>query len=53
VLASGRRTASVTAASPVLALAFFKRDVWALERSAPDAARRFSAAFDQRAGPPA
>jgi Cyclic nucleotide-binding domain len=28
VLASGRRTASVVATSPVQALAFFKPDVW-------------------------
>jgi CRP/FNR family cyclic AMP-dependent transcriptional regulator len=32
VLASGRRTASVVASSPVRVIAFFKRDVWALER---------------------
>jgi CPA1 family monovalent cation:H+ antiporter len=45
VLASGRRTASVVAATPLLALAWFKRDVWALEQSAPEAARRLRAAL--------
>ena len=45
VLASGRRTASVVAATPVRALAWFKRDVWALEQSAPEAARRLRAAL--------
>jgi CRP-like cAMP-binding protein len=48
VLSSGRRTASVEAQSPVTVLAFFKRDVWALERRAPDAAQRFRAAIDDR-----
>ena len=50
VLASGRRTASVVATAPVRAIAFFKRDVWGLERDAPAAARRLRAAFDERAG---
>jgi CRP-like cAMP-binding protein len=45
VLASGRRTASVVAATPLRALAWFKRDVWALEQSAPEAARRLRAAL--------
>ena len=46
VLASGRRTASVVAATPLRALAWFKRDVWALEQTAPEAARRLRAALD-------
>ena len=50
VLVSGRRTASVVATAPVRAIAFFKRDVWGLERAAPAAARRLRAAFDERAG---
>lgn len=50
VLASGRRTASVVAASPVRAISFFKRDVWALERTAPEAARRLRAALKEHAG---
>jgi CRP-like cAMP-binding protein len=49
VLASGRRTASVVATSPVRAISFFKRDVWALERAAPEAARRLRAAIRERA----
>jgi|SRR5215204_1116665 len=50
VLASGRRTASVVAASPIRAISFFKRDVWALERAAPEAARRLRAAIEEQAG---
>jgi CRP/FNR family cyclic AMP-dependent transcriptional regulator len=38
VLASGRRTASVVATSPMRLISLFKRDVWALERDAPKAA---------------
>lgn len=40
VLASGRRTASVVATSPMRLLSFFKRDVWKLEDRAPEAGRR-------------
>ncbi len=47
VLASGRRTASVVATSQVRALAFFKRDVWALEIEAPEIGRRLRAVLDQ------
>jgi CRP/FNR family transcriptional regulator, cyclic AMP receptor protein len=47
VLASGRRTVSVVAAEPVRALAWFKRDVWALEADAPEAARRLRAAIGE------
>jgi CRP/FNR family transcriptional regulator, cyclic AMP receptor protein len=50
VLHSGRRTASVVATSPMRVITFFKRDVWALERTAPEAAGRFRAAIEQRAG---
>jgi CPA1 family monovalent cation:H+ antiporter len=48
VLASGRRTASVFATSPVRALVWFKRDVWQLDQRAPEAAGRVRAALDQR-----
>jgi CRP-like cAMP-binding protein len=48
VLASGRRTASVVATSPVRAVSLFKREVWALEDKAPEAARRLRAALDAR-----
>jgi hypothetical protein len=50
VLASGRRTASVVATSSVQVLAFFKPDVWGLERDAPEAARRLRAAMDEHLG---
>jgi CRP-like cAMP-binding protein len=50
VLVSGRRTASVVATSALRAIAFFKRDVWGLEREAPEAARRLRAALDERVG---
>ena len=43
----GRRTASVVATSRVRAIALFKRDVWALERDAPEAARRLRAAMQE------
>jgi CRP-like cAMP-binding protein len=46
VLSSGRRTTTVVATTPVRALAWFKRDVWELERTAPEAARRLRAALD-------
>jgi CRP/FNR family transcriptional regulator, cyclic AMP receptor protein len=50
ILSSGRRTASVVATSPVRAISFFKRDVWALERTAPEAARRLRAAIEEHVG---
>jgi CPA1 family monovalent cation:H+ antiporter len=40
VVASGRRTASVVATSEMRLIVLFKRDVWALEQSAPAAAAR-------------
>ena len=40
VLASGRRTATVTATSPMTLIAVFKRDVWRLEQRSPAAAER-------------
>ena len=49
VVASGRRTASVVATSPIRAISLFKRDVWGLERSSPEAARRLRAAIKERA----
>lgn len=48
VLASGRRTATVTATSPMRLLALFKRDVWALERDCPDVAQRLRALIAER-----
>ena len=40
VVSGGRRTASVVATSPMQLITLFKRDVWALERTAPGAAAR-------------
>jgi CRP-like cAMP-binding protein len=40
LLASGRRTATVTSTSPMRLIALFKRDVWALERQRPETAAR-------------
>jgi CRP/FNR family transcriptional regulator, cyclic AMP receptor protein len=50
ILSSGRRTASVVASSPVRAISFFKRDVWQLERTAREAARRLRAAIEHHVG---
>jgi CRP/FNR family transcriptional regulator, cyclic AMP receptor protein len=47
VLASGRRTASVVATSPLRAIALFKRDVWALDRRAPEASQRLRAVLEE------
>lgn len=35
VVASGRRTATIVATSPMRVIVLFKRDVWALEQSSP------------------
>ena len=48
VLASGRRTATVVATTPMRLIALFKRDVWALERRDPTAAARLRELVDQR-----
>jgi CPA1 family monovalent cation:H+ antiporter len=40
VLTSGRRTATIVATTPLRPVSLFKRDVWTLERDAPEAARR-------------
>jgi len=40
VIATGRRTASVVATSPMKMITLFKRDVWALERQAPNVAAK-------------
>ncbi len=54
VLASGRRTASVVATSPMRLIALFKPDVWRLERTAPEAAERLRALIaERRAAEPA
>jgi CRP-like cAMP-binding protein len=48
VLASGRRTATVVATSPMKLIAIFKRDVWALEKRSPEAAERLRALVTER-----
>ena len=48
VLASGRRTATVVATSPMKLITIFKRDVWALERRSPEAAERLRALVADR-----
>jgi CRP-like cAMP-binding protein len=48
VIAAGRRSASVVATSPMRLVAFFKRDVWALERRAPEAAERLRSLIGER-----
>ena len=50
VLVSGRRTATVTATSPMRQIALFKRDDWALERQAPETATRLRALIEERRG---
>jgi CRP/FNR family transcriptional regulator, cyclic AMP receptor protein len=47
-ISSGRRTASVVATSPMRLIALFKPDLWALERSAPEATERFRALISER-----
>lgn len=48
VLASGRRTATVVATSPMRLIALFKPEVWALERKAPVAAERLRSLIAER-----
>ena len=48
VLASGRRTASVVATSPMRLIALFKPAVWALDRKAPETAARLRALIAER-----
>jgi CRP-like cAMP-binding protein len=48
VLASGRRTSSVVATSPIRLIVLFKRDVWALEQSSPTAAERLRSLIESR-----
>jgi monovalent cation:H+ antiporter, CPA1 family len=48
VLASGRRTATVVARSPMRLIALFKRDAWALEQRDPAAAAALRALIAER-----
>jgi hypothetical protein len=47
VLASGARTASVATTKPLRAIAWSKREVWAVAQTAPEAARRLRSALDE------
>ena len=51
VIASGRRTATVIATSPMKLIVLFKRDVWALEREAPDVSLRIRGLLAQHPSP--
>ncbi len=53
VISSGRRTASIVATSPLRLIVLFKRDVWALERRAPQAAAALRALIAKRRATPA
>jgi CRP-like cAMP-binding protein len=48
VVASGRRTASIVATSPMRLITLFKRDVWALEKNSPRAAERLRSLIADR-----
>jgi len=48
VIAAGRRTATVSATSPMRLIALFKRDVWALEKRDPAAAASLRALAEER-----
>ena len=50
VLAAGRRTASVTATSPVELIALLNRDIWALELQCPNVTSRLRALIGERLG---
>jgi CRP/FNR family transcriptional regulator, cyclic AMP receptor protein len=51
VLAAGRRSATIVATSPMRLISFFKRDVWALDEEAPEAARRLRELIETRTMP--
>jgi CRP-like cAMP-binding protein len=48
LVASGRRTASVVATSPMRLITLFKRDLWQLEARAPDVATALRATMEER-----
>jgi CRP-like cAMP-binding protein len=48
VIAAGRRVATVSATSPMRLVALFKRDVWALEKRDPEAAKSLRALIEAR-----
>jgi CRP-like cAMP-binding protein len=48
ILSSGRRTATVTATTPMRLITLFKRDVWTLEQRSPALAARLRALIAER-----
>lgn len=48
VMATGQRTATIVATSPMRLIALFQRDVWALERNAPEVLDRLLAQIVER-----
>jgi monovalent cation:H+ antiporter, CPA1 family len=48
VIASGRRTATVVASTPMQLIVLFKRDAWALEKRDPAAAASLRALISER-----
>jgi CRP/FNR family transcriptional regulator, cyclic AMP receptor protein len=50
VLAAGRRTASVTATTPVQMIALLNRDVWSLELQCPNVTSRLRDLIGERLG---
>ncbi|HEY0415436.1 MAG TPA: cyclic nucleotide-binding domain-containing protein [Gaiellaceae bacterium] len=53
ILTAGRRTATVVATTPMKLIAIFKRDVWSLERSSPEAGERLRRLVADRLAPQA
>jgi CRP/FNR family transcriptional regulator, cyclic AMP receptor protein len=51
VLAAGLRSASVVATSPLRVIVLFKRDVWALEREAPEVGKKLRELLESRTTP--
>jgi CRP-like cAMP-binding protein len=55
LIASGRRTASVVATSPMRLITLFKRELWAIEQKSPELAEALRATtrarLENRAGP--
>ncbi len=53
VIAAGRRTATVVAATPMRLIVLFKRDIWALEKASPEASLRLRQLVADRLATPA
>jgi CRP/FNR family cyclic AMP-dependent transcriptional regulator len=50
VMSGGRRSASVVATSPLTLMTVFNREIWRLEREAPEIAVALRATIDERLG---